>query len=394
MHTHLILVCLLVAFFSGSPSFGGEHEDHEHDEHKQHDHENDRPQKDAHDEGEEKHGETPHAEEHADHAEDHDEHEQDDDGHQHQKKDAHDKDEERSGKKQHVEKRADHGAEHADHGDEHGEHEGEKVVRRTPEELARFGVTLQVAGPGRIDRGIELLGEIRPNGDTLAHIVPRFAGVALAVNKAVGDHVTNKDVLATIQSNESLSPYELRSLTEGTIIEKHITRGEAVDRDTPSFVIADLSTVWIDLSVYQKDIHEVSVGQAVRVFCHGMPDAEGTISYLAPVVDEPTRTAVARVVLPNPDRLWRPGLFVTGRILDPIESPIAVPRSAVQTIEAAPSVFIKTDKGFEPRPIVLGRGGETMVEVVSGLAAGEAYAATNSFLLKAELGKGEAEHAH
>jgi len=344
MYTHRILLCFLIALLIASPSHG---EKHEHDDHEGHEKQHGREE----DEKREEHGHEEHGEEQ-------------------------------------------HGKEHTEDGGGHGAHAEEKVVRRSAEELARFGVTLQVAGPGRIDRGIELLGEIRPNGDTLAHIVPRFAGVALAVNKAVGSHVTNKDILATIQSNESLAPYELRSLTEGTVIEKHITRGEAVDRDTPSFVIADLSTVWIDLSVYQKDIHEVSVGQAVRISCHGLPDAEGTISYLAPVVDQPTRTATARVVLPNPDRLWRPGLFVTGRILDPIEGSIVIPRSAVQTIDGTSSVFIKTDEGFEPRPVVIGRGGETMVEVVSGLAAGEPYVATNSFLLKAELGKGEAEHAH
>lgn len=343
MYTHRILLCFAIALLIVSPSRGGEHEHDEHEAHEKQDgHESD------------------------DTGEDH--------GHEHREEQHH--------------------KNHTEDGGGHAKHAEEKVVRRSAEELARFGVTVQVAGSGRIDRGIELLGEIRPNGDTLAHIVPRFAGVALAVNKAVGNNVTNKDVLAIIQSNESLAPYELRSLIEGTIIEKHITRGEAVDRDTPSFVIADLSTVWIDLSVYQKDIHEVSVGQAVRISCHGLPDADGTISYLAPVVDQPTRTAIARVVLPNPDRLWRPGLFVTGRIRDPIVSSIAIPRSAVQTMDGASSVFIKTDEGFEPRPVVIGLGGETMVEVVSGIEAGDPYVATNSFLLKADLGKAEAEHEH
>lgn len=278
-----------------------------------------------------------------------------------------------------------------EHGCKDDERQAPMVVHRTAAELAPFGVTVQTAGPGKIDRGIELLGEVRPNGDALAHIVPRFPGIALTIRKTIGDNVKSGDVLATIQSNESLAPYELKTMIDGTIIEKHLTRGEAVERDKPTFTVADLSTVWIDLSVYQKDIHEVAVGQMVRVSCHHLADADGTISYIAPVVDQPTRTATARVVLPNPERLWRPGLFVSAQLLDSMEVQIAIPRTAIQTIEDRPIVFVETKESFEARPIVLGRGGESYVEVLSGLARGERLVITNSFLLKAELGKGAAE---
>lgn len=283
-----------------------------------------------------------------------------------------------------------------EHGEEHASEEehDENILRRSAEQLREFGITLQVAGPGKLDTGIELLGEVQPNGDTLAHIVPRFPGIALTVRKSVGDVVKSGEVLATIQSNESLAPYELKTLTDGTVIEKHITRGEAVERDTPSFVIADLSSVWIDLNVYQKDIHEVAVGQAVRVSCHGLPDMDGTLSYLAPVVDRPTRTADARVVLPNPDHLWRPGLFVSARVLGQTEVAIAVPRTALQTMEDRSVVFIESPEGLVPRPVLVGRSGESYVEILSGLTAGDRYVSTNSFLLKAELGKGGAEHDH
>ena len=276
--------------------------------------------------------------------------------------------------------------------DKHGEYQERPLVHRTAEELAAFGVTVEKAGPGKIDRGIELLGEVRPNGDALAHIVPRFPGIAITIRKTIGDNVKSGEVLATIQSNESLAPYELKTMIDGTIIEKHLTRGEAVERDKPTFVIADLSTVWIDLSVYQKDIHEVAVGQLVRVSCHHLPDVDGAISYIAPVVDQPTRTAIARVVLPNTDRAWRPGLFVSARLLDSTEAQIAIPRTAIQTIEDHPVVFVEIKDGFEARPIILGHGGESSVEVLSGLVPGERFVATNSFLLKAEFGKSAVEH--
>lgn len=278
---------------------------------------------------------------------------------------------------------------------DHDEHEGEAHVPLTATQLVAFGVTLATAGPGKIDGGIEILGEVGPNGDNLAHIVPRFPGIVLSVRKSVGDTVNGGDVLATIQSNESLAPYELKTLIAGTIIEKHLTRGEAIDRDTPAYVIADLATVWVDLSVYQKDLQQISVGQAVRVSAgYGLPDIDGVISYIAPVVDQPTRTTVARVVLPNAERRLRPGLFVTARILDSMAATIAIPRTAIQLVENRSAVFVESTEGFEPRPLTLGRSGESMVEVLGGLVAGDRYVATNSFLLKAELGKGTAEHDH
>lgn len=293
----------------------------------------------------------------------------------------------------------DHGAtkkqDDHDAGDKHDEHDDDGVVRLKAEQLTAIGVTLAVAGPGKIDHGVELLGEVRPNGDMLAHIVPRFPGIVRQVRKSVGDNVQAGETLATIESNESLAPYELKTQLDGTVIERHITRGESVDREKQAFVIADLSTVWVDLAVYQKDLDHVRVGQNVRISTSpGLHEDEGTISYIAPIVDEPTRTAVARVLLPNPQRTWRPGVFVTARVLDPTPAAIVVQRAALQNIGGRPSVFVEGEEGFTAHPVTLGRTGETLVEVITGVEVGQRYAAANSFLLKAELGKGEAEHEH
>lgn len=276
---------------------------------------------------------------------------------------------------------------HEEHGDEGG------VVHLTAEQVRAGGITLETAAPGRVDLGVELPGEVRPNGDRLAHIVPRFPGIVRTVHKNVGDRVQAGEVLAVIESSESLAPYELKTLLEGTVIEKHLTRGEAVNRDTPTFVVADLSTVWVELSVYQQDMGQVRVGSPVRVtVAHGLPQAEGMISYVTPTIDEASRTATARVVLPNTDGVWRPGMFVTARVLEAAEVPVLVPTTALQTVEQRSVVFVETDEGFEARPVTLGRRGETHAEIVAGLSPGERYAASNSFLLKAELGKGAAEH--
>ena len=294
---------------------------------------------------------------------------------------------------------AGHGEEekdHADHGDEEKEeHEAPGAVELSPDQREALGIETTKVSPGKIDSGIELLGEVHPNGDRLAHIVPRFAGIVRDVRQSAGDTVRNGDVLAVIESSDSLAPYELKTLIDGVVLTRHLTRGEAVDREKEAFVIADLSSVWVDLSVYQKDLTSVRVGQAVRVHSvHGGPGTEGVISYITPAVDQTTRTAVARVVLPNADRTWLPGMFVTGHTLDERPSALVVPRSAVQTLEGESVLFALTEHGFAARPVLLGQEGESLIEIVKGVSAGDEIASTNTFLLKAELAKGEAEHEH
>lgn len=284
---------------------------------------------------------------------------------------------------------------HSDHCDEEKEHGAPDSLELTADQRRALGIETAKVAPGPIDSGIELLGEVHPNGDGLAHIVPRFAGIVRDVRRSAGDAVRSGDVLAVIESSDSLAPYELKTLTDGVVLTRHLTRGEAVDREKEAFVIADLSTVWVDLSVYQKDLGVVRVGQAVRIHSvHGGPDAEGTISYITPAVDQTTRTAVARVVLANPGRVWLPGMFVTGHTLDERQAPMVVPRTAIQSLEGSPTVFALTDHGFAARPVLLGQEGENLVEIVRGVSSGDEIAVTNTFLLKAELAKGEAEHEH
>lgn len=296
----------------------------------------------------------------------------------------------------HGEKKDSHDSEHEnrDSKDEHG-HDEDASSSLSVKALEHGGVTFVPADSGHVDDGVELLGTVRPNGDGLAHITPRFPGIVRDVRANVGDDVRAGAVLAVVESSESLAPYELKTLINGTIIAKHLTRGEAVDRDKQAFVIADLSSVWVNLSIYQKDLGRVRLGERVHVTTsQEEAAAEGTITYLTPGLDDRTRTATARVTLPNPDRRWRPGMFVVAYTLSPHQAAVVVPSGAVQTLEGQTVVFVAEGDNVEPRLVVLGHRGKTVVEVMSGLRAGEKVAATNTFLLKAELGKGEAEHDH
>lgn len=290
-----------------------------------------------------------------------------------------------------------HDAEHEEHanGEEHHD-DGERTIRLDDSTRREFEIETATAGPGSIRVVLDLPGEVRPNGDRLAHIVPRYSGIVTEVRKRVGDSVSEGDILAVLESDESLSPYEIRSLIAGTVIHKHITRGEAVDRESDTFVIADLSTVWVDLSVYPKDMLRVRVGQRARISAgHDLPEVEGSISYVTPVAEEATRTSTARVELPNPTGLWRPGMFVTGRVmLERISVPVAVPATALQLVGEDPAVFVETAEGFAPRAVTLGRSDGELLEITGGLAAGERYVARGAFTLKAEWSKASFGDGH
>jgi len=264
------------------------------------------------------------------------------------------------------------------------------------EELEEFDIGIEKAGPGTINIHRDLTGEIVIDPDRLAHIGPRFPGIVKEVHKRLGDDVKKGEVLAIIESNESLSSYEVRSLIGGTIIEMHLTQGEMVSETDHAFIVADLSEVWVNLSVYQKDLLYVKIGQMVEIdFDQELPPETGTISYISPILDEHTRTAMARVILKNPDGLLRPGLFVTGKvIIEKINVDVAILKTALQSIDDQPSVFIKTREGFEPKPVHIGKTNEFSVEILSGLKSGQAYVSRGGFTLKAQLAKGSFGDGH
>ncbi len=277
-------------------------------------------------------------------------------------------------------------------------HDVDQSVQITAQEMQEFGVETAVAAPGKLKLYVSLPGEVVIPPDNLAHIHPRFPGIVKEVRKTVGDKVQKGETLAIIESNESMSEYALKSLINGTVIEMHMTRGEMVDDRKHGLVVANLGKVWVYLQVYQKDLPYVRVGQSVIISAgKGIPEARGIVSYIAPVIDEVTRTAVARVELKNKTGIWKPGLFVTGRIeTENLRVKLAVPKTALETINGNTVVFVKDGKGFKPQPVHIGRENDSLVEIVHGLRSGQTYVSKNGFVLKAEMEKSEfgEEHGH
>ena len=190
--------------------------------------------------------------------------------------------------------------------------------------------------------------------------------------------------------------YEIRAPFTGTIIYKHITQGEVLKDDSEAFIVADLRSVWVLLTAYQKDLPFLRVGQPVHIkSSQGGPETEGTVDYISPIINEALRTASLRIVLPNPDGQWRPGSFVTATIdVEGVEVPLLVPRSAIQMMEDHSVVFVETDEGFVPQPIQVGRTNPTHAEILDGLEVGQPYVAQGAFILKAQLAKGAFGDGH
>ena len=200
----------------------------------------------------------------------------------------------------------------------------------------------------------------------------------------------------SFQTDELFTRYEITAPFAGTLIEKHIVLGEVLKDDAEAFVIADLSTVWVNLTVYQKDLPLMHIGQSVQITAGpDMPAVSGLVEYISPVVDEQTRTATARVELPNSKGDWRPGSFVHGQIvLEDIAVSLLLPKTALQTIENQISIFVESEEGLEPQPVSIARSNETHVEITSGLHPGQRYVAQGSFTLKAQLSKGAFDSGH
>lgn len=197
-------------------------------------------------------------------------------------------------------------------------------------------------------------------------------------------------------SNKTLTRYEIRAPLDGVVIEKNISLGEAIKEDFDMFVVADLSTVWGEITVYTKDLGTVRVGQRVNVEAAAVGlKSTGKVSYIGPLVGKQTRSAKAHVDIPNPKGDWRPGLFVTVDVVrEEKKAPVAVSVEAIQTFREWSVVFVRYGNLFEARPLELGRSDGQHVEILSGLTPGEKYASRNSFVIKAEIGKAGATHDH
>ena len=186
------------------------------------------------------------------------------------------------------------------------------------------------------------------------------------------------------EPEQLLTRFEIKAPFKGTIIEKHIVLGELVGTESAVYIVADLSSVWIDLQVYPKDLKSIKKGRQVVISANSeIPNAKGIISYVGPILGAESRTALARVVLANDSGVFRPGLFITAQVAaSKTQAKVVVPTSAIQSLGGKKCVFTKDAHGFEPAFVEIGLANKDQVEILSGLAVGQEYVTKGAFSLK------------
>jgi cobalt-zinc-cadmium efflux system membrane fusion protein len=286
---------------------------------------------------------------------------------------------------------ADH--EEADHED--GGH-AEGQVALTPEQLKNASIEVATVGPASIRETLSLYGVISPNAERMREVSARFPGILREVRRKIGDTVKQGETLATIESNESLQTYALSAPLSGVVTQRNANEGEQTGEKT-LFTVADLSTVWVELSLFPRDRPRVHVGQGVRVrSTEAGLSADGEVVYVAPFGSATSQTLTARVQLDNAQGRWAPGLYVNAEVtLAEAPAALTIRNDAVQSLEGRDVVFVEEGANtFEPRPVRLGRTDGERCEVVEGLKAGDRYVSRNSFAIKSQIGAGSAGHEH
>lgn len=257
------------------------------------------------------------------------------------------------------------------------------------------GVVIEQAGPAVIEETVDVLGRVDFAPGAEAVLRGRFAGQVLEVLKTVGDRVAKDEVIARVESNESLQSYDIKSPIGGVLIDRQTNPGDVVG-EAPLFVIGDVSNLIVDFHVFASDLEQVAPGQRVQIkSIDGGSIAESSISTFLPTKETATQTIIARAPLTNPEGIWIPGMTVRGDItVNTIDAPLAVRSDALQRFRDFSVVFEKIDETYEVRMLEIGRQNVEWVEVLGGLEPGANYVAKNSYLIKADIEKSGASHDH
>lgn len=199
------------------------------------------------------------------------------------------------------------------------------------------------------------------------------------------------------ESGSAVSGFALTAPFSGTVIEKEAVLGELAQPDKSLFTVADLSVVWIEADLYEKDLSKVKPGAEAVVTLTAYPEEtfKGRLTYISNTVDKETRTVKARVEVHNPDGRLKPEMFANAAIAAASTShAIVVPPDAVVLMQGIPSVFVHAAHGFEPRSVELGERLYYGIVIKSGIKPGEPVVVKGAYALKARALKsliGEAD---
>jgi len=304
-------------------------------------------------------------------------------------------DDEHSNKEQHNDGHVDKQGEEKSHGhegeheDEHNEEEGHIEITTT--NALKAGIINATASAGQIQKMTTVYGRsvIVPNA--ISQVSARFPGLITKLSVNVGDLVTAGDNIAQVESNDSLKRYNITAPISGVVTKRHVNPGELANQQS-LLTIENYDRLWVEFKVFPSQQQVISKGQHVTI-SSTLAKTQSKIIHLLANKNQPFITAI--VPLDNDTGLWTPGQMLTGSIVNSqVDVSLTIDNRAFQEIEGKNVIFVTNKNGYETRELELGQTDGQLTEVISGLEVGEKYALINSYLLKADLGKAGASHAH
>lgn len=215
---------------------------------------------------------------------------------------------------------------------------------------------------------------------------------ARASLRAADDRLRLLDAAHDDAETGPVSVFPVKAPFAGTVIEKSAVLGELAQPDKSLFTVADLSTLWIEANLFEKDLGRVRVGAPATVTVSAYPGEafQGRLTYISSTLDKDTRAVPARVEVPNPDRRLKPEMFATAAIATAATTPaLTLPQAAVLLVNGQPTAFVREAGGFEPRAVEVGDKVGSRIVVKGGVKAGEAVVVAGAYALKARLLKSQ-----
>lgn len=270
--------------------------------------------------------------------------------------------------------------------------EGRTLIE--PKVAEALGIETEIAGPAVLSETFKAYGNIAAAPGHVVNLTARFEGVIKQLHVGYGQHVNKGDNLVSIESNESLKTYALKSPIDGVVDSIDASVGEQ-SGGRPLVRVVSGQSLLVKLKVFPKNYSSLSLGKAVMIQPMDFDQAiAGTVSFVSSSLAK-DQSAQVLVTINDASITLPVGLFVEADIeTNDYEVPLAVKRSGLQSFRDFTVVYAKVGNEYEVRMLELGREAGEWVEVLGGLKPGTEYVSESSYVIKADIEKSGASHDH
>ena len=257
------------------------------------------------------------------------------------------------------------------------------------------GIETAIVGPATVGEMRELYGTVQLSPTARSEIRGQFPGRVVSVTKAVGDTVRRGELLARIESSESLQVYPVHATVGGVVAERNANPGDVTD-GRALYVVTDPAQTTVVFNIFPRDLATIRSGMRVTVETQdGAEIATATLGQYLPEGNAEAGTALMRATIPNRSGALRPGMALRGRVtVNAVSVPLAVRTEAIQPFRDFKVVYANFGQDYEVRMLKLGRSSPEWTEVLSGVKPGTSYVTKGSFLVRADIEKSGASHDH